>query len=302
METLKSWILAARLRTLPLSVSGILVGTAMAENKGYFDLQVFIFSLLTTIGFQVLSNFANDYGDGVKGTDNSNRVGPKRALQSGLLSAADLKKGMVVTGIISLITACFVIYFAFGNEQFLLSVIFFVLGIAAIVAAITYTVGRRAYGYRAMGDLFVFLFFGLLSVLGSYFLYAKQLEFIQLFPAISIGLLSVGVLHLNNMRDREADAKVGKRTVAVVLGAEKSMIYHYFLLIGAFASWLCFLKFNAAGIFSYLSMLGFIPVIIHLFSVRKRQQQQQQTLDPELKKIALATFFVALLYFTISFL
>ena len=159
MSKVRAWISAARLRTLPLSISGILVAGAAAAKVGAFSLPILVLALLTTLGFQVLSNFANDYGDGVKGTDNADRVGPARAMQSGLLTAKELKYGMIVTTMLTLFLASLLIFIAFGNKNFILSVIFFNLGIAAVVAAVTYTVGKRAYGYRAMGDVFVFLFF-----------------------------------------------------------------------------------------------------------------------------------------------
>ena len=300
MPTVQSWILAARLRTLPLSLSGILVGTAMAIRDSFFDNLIFVFALLTTVGFQVLSNFANDYGDGVKGTDNEDRVGPARAMQSGLLTAAHLKKGMWITALLSIGTSLAVIYYAFGSKNFLLSVLFFVLGLAAIAAAIKYTVGKSAYGYRGLGDVFVFLFFGLLSVLGSYFLYTHTLMAVQFLPAITIGLLSVAVLHLNNMRDRKADAKVNKRTLAVFLGAKRSKLYHYSILMIAVVSWIGYLLLSNAEVLFYTTLIGFVPVLVHILKIRKRDTPD--ALDPELKKIALTTFGISLLFLILSYI
>ena len=212
MTKVRAWISAARLRTLPLSISGIMTASAAALHVNSFSGLVFGLAIATTLGFQILSNFANDYGDGVKGTDNKDRVGPARALQSGLLTAKELKRGMIITGAITLLLASMLIFAAFGRERFILSLIFFNLGIAAIIAAVTYTVGKRAYGYRALGDVFVFLFFGMVGVMGCYFLYTQSvLEYIFL-PAVTIGLLSAAVLNVNNMRDRLADAKVNKNT------------------------------------------------------------------------------------------
>lgn len=179
MSKTKIWISAARLRTLPLSISGIIVGTACAfpyyENHTHFTL-IFTFAILTTLLFQILSNFANDYGDGVKGTDNENRLGPQRALQSGLLSRAELKQGIIITSILSLVSALILIYLAFGKDHFFTSLFFFVLGMGCVAAAIKYTVGKSAYGYRGLGDLFVFIFFGLVSVMGSFYLYGQTLD------------------------------------------------------------------------------------------------------------------------------
>jgi 1,4-dihydroxy-2-naphthoate octaprenyltransferase len=244
MQKVKAWISAARLRTLPLSISGILMAAAAAENVGEFSVAILILALLTTLGFQVLSNFANDYGDGKKGTDNKNRVGPMRAMQSGLLSAKELKRGMIVTAVITILLSTMLIFQAFGSDNLLLAFIFFNLGIAAIIAAVKYTVGDNAYGYRAMGDVFVFIFFGLVGVVGCYFLFTTEITSLIFLPAMTIGLLSMAVLNLNNMRDRIPDQAVNKNTLAVVLGGKKVKYYHYVLLIGAVIS---------AVLYSYLA-------------------------------------------------
>uniref|UniRef100_UPI0035BE5AE0 1,4-dihydroxy-2-naphthoate octaprenyltransferase n=1 Tax=Gilvibacter sp. TaxID=2729997 RepID=UPI0035BE5AE0 len=191
----KAWISAARPRTLPLSIAGIIAAGALTLPNGHFDGLIFTLSIFTAIGFQVLSNFANDYGDGVKGTDNEDRVGPVRAMQSGALSATALKKGMYLTAIITLILAIALIYRAFGAEKLLYALAFLVLGIAAIIAAVKYTVGDSAYGYRGLGDLFVFVFFGLVSVVGGYFLYHQSIQLTVVLAAASIGLWSAAVLN-----------------------------------------------------------------------------------------------------------
>ena len=295
MTKLKAWISAARLRTLPLSISGIITAGAAAKESNMFSLSIFGLALATTLGFQILSNFANDYGDGVKGTDNHERVGPMRAMQSGLLSAKDLKIGMTITSVITLIIAGFLIYVAFEGKNFLHSTIFFILGIAAIVAAITYTVGKSAYGYRALGDVFVFAFFGLLGVLGCYFLFTKKLNGFILLPAIVIGLLSTAVLNLNNMRDRLADTNVNKITLAVLLGESKVKTYHYFLIIGAFICAFVYFFLKDVSVIEYLPLLAFIPLFLHLKKVK--ENISPPLLDPELKKVALSTFLFSLLFF-----
>lgn len=295
MIKLKAWISAARLRTLPLSIAGIITAGAAAKEADMFSIQIFVLALATTLGFQILSNFANDFGDGVKGTDNHERVGPMRAMQSGILSAKDLKKGMIITSIITLILACLLIYVAFEGENFLHSTIFFVLGIAAIVAAITYTVGKTAYGYRALGDVFVFLFFGLLGVLGAYFLFTKNLDNFIMLPAIVIGLLSTAVLNLNNMRDRLADANVNKNTLAVLMGGKRIKDYHYVLILFAFACALVYFVLKEVSWMQYLPLLAFIPLFIHLKKVK--ENTSPPLLDPELKKVALSTFLFSILFF-----
>ena len=299
MNKVSVWISAARLRTLPLSVAGILAGSTIAIKTSVFSLPILVLALGTTLGFQVLSNFANDYGDGVKGTDNQDRVGPKRALQSGLLTAKELKNGMIVTAIITLFLASLLIFTAFGSEHILLSFVFFNLGIAAIIAAVKYTVGANAYGYRAMGDLFVFLFFGIVGVVGCYFLFSKSLGNYVFFLAIAIGCMSTAVLNLNNMRDRIQDAKVQKNTLAVVLGPKKVKRYHGILIITALISALVYLLASQAKPLYYFALIAFIPLLINMVMVFKNDDPA--ALDPELKKIALSTFGFALLLFVTSF-
>lgn len=300
MKKLRAWVSAARLRTLPLSISGIITASAVAISEGYFKLSICVLALLTTLGFQILSNFANDYGDGVKGTDNEDRVGPARAMQSGLLKAKELKIGMIITAAITLLIATMLIFIAFGNENFILSFIFFNLGIAAIIAAITYTVGKKAYGYRALGDLFVFLFFGLLGVMGCYFLFSKSLGDYIVLPAIVIGLLSAAVLNLNNMRDRLTDAKVNKNTLAVVLGGQKVKHYHTALISVAFIASILYFTVKAEANIEFLPLIAFIPLFINIRKVYTNESPP--LLDPELKKVALSTFLFALLFLlTVTF-
>ena len=286
--------MAARLRTLPLSLSGILVGSCIAASQGLFDSLICALALFTTIGFQIISNFANDYGDGLKGTDNEDRVGPKRALQSGEISPKAMKNAIIVTGFISIVLALWLIFAAFGTDYVFYSLLFIVLGISCIVAAIKYTVGDRAYGYSGYGDLFVFLFFGLLSVCGTYFLYSKVLDITVFLPAFSIGLLSVGVLNLNNMRDRESDEKSGKRTIVVKIGNEFARYYHFYLLGASFLFALLYTVINYRSSYQFVFILAYVPVFKHLITVYKNKDPK--SLDPELKKLALSTFLFAILF------
>jgi len=290
----KAWIQAARLRTLPLSFSGIIVGTALARYQGQFNWPIFILALLTTVGFQVTSNFANDYGDGVKGTDNEDRIGPARALQSGSISRKALKQGILVSVIISMFLALALVYLAFGLDNLPYILVFMVLGVLSIWAAIKYTVGSNAYGYRGMGDLFVFLFFGLLGVLGSMFLYTKSLDWNALFPAVAIGLLCVAVLNLNNLRDIASDKKHGKITMVVKMGFEKGKRYHFFLILMALICFSLFIFMKGFGWKQSFFMLAFLPLLIHLKKVN--QTTNPGNLDTELKKVALSTFLLSLLF------
>ena len=295
MSKLKAWISAARLRTLPLSISGIIIAAAAAAHIEQFSKIIFWLAIATTLGFQVLSNFANDYGDGIKGTDNDDRVGPARAFQSGLLTAKELKKGMIFIAIVTLLLASMLIFAAFGNNNFVLSLLYFNLGIAAIIAAVKYTVGKSAYGYRALGDVFVFIFFGLVGVLGCYFLFTESLSDYIILPAITIGLLSVAVLNLNNMRDRLSDIKVNKNTLAVVLGETRVKMYHSALIVGGFSSALVYFLLQDRGLYSFLPLVAFIPLFLNIIKVYKTDIPKN--LDPELKKVALSTFFFSILFF-----
>ncbi|WP_299241992.1 1,4-dihydroxy-2-naphthoate octaprenyltransferase [uncultured Aquimarina sp.] len=309
MTKFKAWISAARLRTLPLSVSGIIVGSALGHKyqiesldgfyccfgcPQFYITEIFFLAILTTLGLQILSNFANDYGDGVKGTDNEDRVGPQRALQSGIISKKEMFRGIVITAIITLILAILLIYVSLGKEYFVYSVFFFFLGLAAIIAAIKYTMGNSAYGYRGLGDVFVFIFFGLVSVVGCYFLFTKNLNWLVFLPATTIGFLSAAVLNLNNMRDHDSDKKAKKNTIVVKMGLIKARKYHYFLITSAMVSMLVFSFFTYEYYTNLLFLLAFIPLLIHLNKVVKTKNAVD--LDPELKKVALSTFLLAILF------
>ncbi len=294
MSRFTSWIGAARLRTLPLSISGILVGSSIAWQQGFFDIAIFSLALGTTLGLQILSNFANDYGDGVKGTDNEERIGPARAIQSGLITQKDMLQAIIITAIATLFLAILLIYASFGSEKLLTSLIFFFLGIGAIIAAIKYTMGDSAYGYRGLGDLFVFLFFGLVAVYGSYYLYSHEHNLVSFFPAVSMGLLSVAVLNLNNLRDRISDERSGKITLAVKLGENKAKDYHYALILGALFCLLIYSVITSSELNDFIYLFAFIPLIFHL--QRVVNNEDPMLLDPELKIVALSTFAISILF------
>lgn len=299
---MKHWIEAARLRTLPLSVSGIIVGSMYAlanptddvlTPTEVFNWKLFAFAIITTLGLQILSNFANDYGDGMKGTDNEDRVGPKRTIQSGVITPQAMKRAIVLTSVLTLVSAIYLIYLAFGAHNLGYSLFYLILGIAAIASAIRYTVGNSAYGYRGFGDVFVFVFFGLVSTLGVNFLYSKQLDAILFLPATAIGFLSVAVLNLNNMRDEASDRKSGKNTLVVKMGIENAKKYHYFLIVGAMILVLLFAFLSNFNFDQYLFVLAYLPLVKHLVTVYKNQNSK--LLDPELKKVALSTFALSVL-------
>ena len=289
---IKNFIKAARLRTLPLSISGIILGGFLAMSDGLFNVVIFSLAILTTIGFQVISNFANDYGDGVKGTD-AIRIGEERMVSSGKISPKQMKKAILISVILTIIFALFLIYESFGLSNFGYSLLFFVLGIVSIVAAIKYTVGDLAYGYSGFGDVFVFLFFGLLSVLGSYFLFTKEIYFLLTLPAISIGLLSTAVLNLNNMRDYQNDKKSKKNTIVVKIGLKAAKRYHYSLLLLSFISAVSYVVPTFTKTVQFIFLLAYIPLVIHALFVYNNKEELG--LDAELKKVALSTFLFSVL-------
>ena len=294
MKQLKVWLKAVRLRTLPLSVSGILIGNSLCFQDPEFSGILFVLMLFTAISFQIISNFANDYGDGVKGTDNDNRLGPKRVLQQGLLSREILKKGIIIISLISLLLAFVLIFLAFGSNSWYYILIFIGLSFASVWAAIFYTVGNKAYGYYGFGDLFVFLFFGGVSVLGAYFIQLKTFSYPAILLSLVVGFLSVGVLNLNNMRDIDNDAFVGKRTLVVIMGAAIAKKYHLFLLIVS-VSILVYVFSSVSIRFFWIPYLAIIPLIVHFISVLKNSEPK--FFDPELKKLSLSIFLLSLLVF-----
>ncbi|MBE9576806.1 1,4-dihydroxy-2-naphthoate octaprenyltransferase [Flavobacterium proteolyticum] len=288
---MKHWIQAARLRTLPLSVSGIIVGSAYAYYQGFSDWRIVVLALLTTLGLQVLSNYANDYGDGVKGTD-ANRIGEKRLVAAGVITAEQMKKAVIITAVLTFIIALLLIYIAFGKENFALSLIFILLGIGSIGAAIKYTVGKSAYGYSGFGDVFVFIFFGLVSVVGSNFLFTHFIDWKLFLPATAIGLLSVAVLNLNNMRDIENDKIAGKNTLIVQYGLKFGIWYQRVLIFVPILLYVIFL-FDFKNSMPGFSILFYFMAISHNKTISKINDPKD--FDPHLKNVALSTFLFAIL-------
>lgn len=291
------WIKAARLRTLPLSFSGIIAGSSLAYQQGFLRYEILTFALLTTLLYQVLSNFANDYGDGVKGTDNKDRIGPKRVLQSGLLSRSSLKKGVIITAITAFLSSSTLIYLAFDSWVYIL--LFLLFAFLSIWAAIAYTVGDRSYGYRGLGDVFVFVFFGILAVLGTVFLYTKSLELDHAYIALIIGSLATAVLNLNNMRDCENDKSSGKNTLVVNFGLSWAKNYHLSLILIPFVAALIYTVLHYTSLQSVLHIIVFVPLFKHLKFVC--QVKDPRNFDPELKKVAVLTFLWSIL-FSLSYL
>ncbi len=297
------WIKAARLRTLPLSMSGIIMGSFIArwkllEQGKTWDWTIFALALLVTLLYQVLSNFANDYGDGVKGTD-QNRIGEaeQRAVASGKISAKQMRNAMFLFAILSLVATLVLLYKAFFPDFINEFYTFIGLGVACILAAIGYTVGKKPYGYLGLGDLMVFIFFGLVSVCGSYFLFTKTFDWDMLLPASAIGLLSAAVLNLNNMRDIENDEKSGKKTLALRLGFKNAMIYEMVILM--LPPILVLIYMFLEGLEEqgkYYAFIFFITVF-PLTALRRKMMEvkEPKELDPFLKQLGIITLLMSVL-------
>lgn len=289
---IKAWIQAFRLRTLPLALSSILMGIIVSYIHDGFQVQVSIWAIITTLLLQILSNLANDYGDAIKGTDNKNRVGPERTVQSGKISSKSMKSAIALFSLLSLASGLYLIYLS--KIDIVYVIIFIALGVSAIAAAIKYTVGKRAYGYHGFGDLFVFLFFGLIAVLGSFYLNTGYVSFDVFFPAITVGLFSTAVLNLNNMRDLKNDKVSGKNTIAVRLGIQKAKLYHTIIVNFAFFALMYFTILNSMSWKVHLVFLIYPLFLIDLKKIDK--EQNLKNLDPFLKKTALKTFLLVILF------
>lgn len=296
---LKAWIHAIRLRTLPLAFSSSLLGSFIAFHDKTFRWSVLWLALSTTLFLQILSNLANDYGDSKNGADNPDRVGPSRAVQSGIISAGEMKTAVILTAILAFVSGLLLIGTGLGFTVSFRWVMFLLLGTGAIAAAIKYTVGRNPYGYIGLGDLFVFLFFGLTGVLGTYYLHAGHLRSDLLLPASAMGFLSTAVLNLNNMRDIQGDSRAGKRTLVVILGPERARYYHLLLIISAPVLLIAYTLVNEAGSLRYLFLLTLPLLVAHLMTVFRIRVPAD--LDPQLKRLAL-TIFVTVIIFGIGLL
>jgi 1,4-dihydroxy-2-naphthoate octaprenyltransferase len=291
--TLKPWIAAARLRTLPLAFSSIILGTCLAAARGHFNVPVFILCLLTTLFYQVLSNYANDYGDGIKGTDDQ-RVGEQRAIAAGTISLGAMRRAITLFAVLSFASGTGLSILATRDMDVWVTLTFILLGLLAILAAITYTVGNRAYGYYGLGDLAVLIFFGIVGVGGSFFLQAGSLDWEVLLPAVATGLLAVGVLNLNNMRDIDTDRVNGKNTLVVHFGLRGAKVYHLVLLVLAFD--LAFI-YNLMVEGSFWQNLYWLVLPLLLLNLNAALRAQTPSdFEPLLKVLAITTLLFSLLF------
>ncbi len=288
-----AWVEAFRLRTLPLALSAIIMGSFLAVADGRYYAPVIGLAVLTTLFLQILSNLANDYGDLLKGTDNDNRVGPKRAVQSGRISLRQIKSAIILFAILSFVSGLGLLYVSLGNH-FLTALLFLALGLAAIAASIKYTAGNHAYGYRGLGDLFVFIFFGLVAVLGTYYLNSLHFHWRLLLPASAMGFLSAGVLNLNNMRDMDNDRASGKHTIASRLGYGRARIYHALLVLFALAFATVYVLLDFHSVWNFLFVIAVPFFVRDIFLIFK--MGDKSLLDPFLKRLALSTLLFSLLF------
>lgn len=300
---MKKWIEASRLRTLPLSISGIIMGAFIARwrllGQGQFwDWRIFVLAILVTLLYQILSNFANDYGDGVRGTDalRTNEA-ESRAVASGKISAKEMRRAIALFSILSLVATVGLLFITFYPNYWIEFGFFIGLGVACILAAIGYTMGKNPYGYLGLGDIMVFIFFGLVSVGGSYFLFTKSWSWDILFPASAVGLMSTGVLNLNNMRDIESDALSGKKSLALRLGFKNAMIYQIILLQLPLILILIFLGVN--GFFQSKNYYAFLVMVLMFPMTKLRrniiQIKEPKKLEPYLKQVGIMTLMMAIL-------
>lgn len=288
------WISAARPRTLPLALASIIMGGFLAAIKGQFSWQVGVLSVLTTILLQVLSNFANDYGDALNGKDTDLRQGPSRAVQKGVISPKQMRNAIILFSVLSLISGLLLLFVALKGAPVSTFWSFLGLGVLCIIAAITYTTGKKPYGYAGLGDLSVFIFFGLVGVLGSFYLHTLYWDGLLLLPAISCGLFAVAVLNINNIRDIESDKATGKNSVPVRIGRARAIQYHWFILIVGMLCGLLYPLFTDGSVWRFLFLLSFPLFLRNGLAVSSIVSPQE--LDPYLKQMALSTLLFVLLF------
>lgn len=288
MSTFKIWLKAARLRTLPLAFASIILGSMLAAFYGKYNGIVVVMSLLTTLFLQVLSNFANDYGDTIHGADHKDREGPSRSVQSGLISLTQMRMAMVLFSILSMLSGMILIHLSFPFLGFYY-ILFILLLLLCIYASITYTSGKSPYGYKALGDISVFIFFGIFGVALNAFVHLGYWNWTILLPASAVGLLSTGVLNLNNMRDVISDKQAGKNTIAILLGFEDSKRYHYFLVLTPYILVTIFVRteIDSLSVFNFLYLISLPIIIKHIIQVKAIKYVQHY--DPMLKVLAITT-------------
>ena len=281
-----------RLRTLPLSLAGVVLGVLLAAGDFRVSPWVALLIFLTTILLQILSNLSNELGDVLKGTDTEERQGPQYGLASGGLGIEDMKKLISFIATLAAISGILMVWVSFGTLFCVKSVCLLALGAAAIFCAIRYTLGNNPYGYRGLGDLAVFVFFGLVSVLGGYFVAAHMIpSWLLVLPAAAIGCFSVGVLNVNNIRDMKTDAP-NRVTVAIKLGLKGARIYQTVLVV---LGWVLMLAFAAFYKPSPWHILFVVTLPLYVKHVRGIWTRTERALDPMLPLLVMSTFLLAII-------
>lgn len=292
MSKFFSYVKSMRLRTLPLSLAGVCLGIMLAAADYSVSWKVAVLVMLTTVCLQILSNVSNELGDTLSGVDGSGREGPQYSLSEGGLTVKDVKRFVVVMAVACALSGLLMLQASFGTLFALEPVCLIILGAAAIGAAIKYTLGKNPYGYRGLGDMSVFIFFGIVSVLGSYFVMSHAFPYwIMLLPAVAIGCFSVAVLNVNNIRDIDSDAGL-RVTTPMRIGVKRAKIYQTFLIV---SGWLCLVAFNLLRFPDVWHWLYFITLplfVAHLYGVWTRSGK---ALDPMLPLLVISTFLLSLL-------
>jgi 1,4-dihydroxy-2-naphthoate octaprenyltransferase len=291
------WIEAARPRTLPLAISSILLGNFLAYAAGKFSFLTASLAILTTLLLQILSNFANDLGDSKNGVDNKSRKVALRAVQTGKISASEMRNAVIIAASLSFISGISLLYFALQYAKPQTIATFVGLGLLAIVAAIAYTVGKKPYGYMGLGDISVFLFFGWVGTFGTYYLQTEVLNYYILIPASGCGFLSVAVLNLNNLRDLENDRKTGKKSIPVRIGKLYGFYYQKTIMLLGICTFIIYLMYQGKPIQlsqNIIIMAGWYPLVQIIKQLNSKMTPAQ--IDPYLKKTALSTLFMIVIF------
>jgi 1,4-dihydroxy-2-naphthoate octaprenyltransferase len=277
-----------------LALASIFTGGFLAAAAGRFNGPVLGLAVLTTILLQILSNLANDYGDSQNGADSVHREGPQRAVQAGHITPEQMKRAMGLFGFMALASGITLLWVALGFAGVWIFAAFFLLGLSAIWAAINYTAGSKPYGYAGLGDVSVFIFFGVVGVCGSYYLQTRELPLAVLLPAAALGCFATAVLNVNNIRDIRSDELAGKITIPVRLGPLHARRYHWLLLMLGFGCAVVYVALTYHSPWQWLFVLAAPLLLRNGLQVWQRQESMQ--LDPLLKQMALTTLVFTVLF------
>ena len=290
---MKNWVTAFRLRTLPLALSSILMGSFLAFAEDQFNIKIFFWCTLTTILLQILSNLANDYGDHINGADHEGRKGPSRAVQSGAITPLAMRNAVILFSFLSFLSGILLLKTAFQSDWLMIAG-WVLIGIFCIAAAILYTMGRKPYGYMGLGDVAVIIFFGVVGVMGSCYMYTNHFNINNILPSLSCGFLATGVLNINNIRDIESDRKAGKFSIPVRIGKNAAANYHKLLLLSSLGCATAFMIMRSS--FNPINLLFLVVTPIFWIIGRAVTNLPSEALDPWLKKMALSSVLFVLLF------